>query len=115
MDKVGALTVDGPAQIAVIVSSRTSNALPAGFDLSSNYPNPFNPSTSLDYTLPVATRVAIVVFNVSGEEVARLTDGEVPAGYHSVSWDATNSPSGVYYCRMTAGAYRGVKKMLLLK
>ncbi len=115
MDKQGAITLGAPALVSVIVSPRKADGFPEGFALSSNYPNPFNPSTTIEYTLPVGSRVTIVVFNLAGEEVARLADAEMPAGYHSVSLDATNSPSGVYFCRMTAGTYRGVRKMLLLK
>lgn len=89
--------------------------LPVEFDLSQNHPNPFNPSTVVKYSLPVDGFVNISVYNNLGEKVTVLVDGEVSAGKHSVSFDAANLPSGVYFCRMEAGNFITSRKMLLLK
>lgn len=89
--------------------------LPVEFDLSQNHPNPFNPSTVVKYSLPVDGFVNISVYNNLGEKVSVLVDGEVSAGEYSVSFDAGNLPSGVYFCRMESGNFISSRKMLLLK
>ncbi len=114
MEKPGSVTMDpGRSRLKVVPGSVKEQ--PSEFHLSSNYPNPFNPVTRLDYSLPSETRVKIVVFNVAGEIVATLIDGDRPAGRQSVRWDAGGLPSGVYYCRMNAGDFTSVRKLLLLK
>ena len=85
------------------------------FRLQQNYPNPFNPSTSIEFTLPVQSNVELKVFNLLGQEVATLAHGILPAGNHSVKFDATNLSTGVYLYRITAGSYVSTRKMLLLK
>ncbi len=89
--------------------------LPLEFDLSQNHPNPFNPSTMVKYSLPADGFVNISVYNNLGEKVSVLVDDEVSAGKHSVSFDAGNLPSGVYFCRMESGNFVTSRKMLLLK
>ncbi len=94
--------------------------LPFDFTLSQNYPNPFNPTTTIEYGLPVSTEVMIAIFNVLGQEVAVLVDGEKEAGYHTVTWDSRDAygsqvSSGVYFYRIQAGEFVETKKMLLLK
>jgi flagellar hook assembly protein FlgD len=94
--------------------------LPERFGLSQNYPNPFNPITFIDFSLPQPSNVRIEVFNLLGQSVATLTDGNRPAGYHTVSWnglDASGAPvaSGVYFYRLTADEFRASNKMLLVR
>lgn len=90
-------------------------ALPTELLLSQNYPNPFNPTTSVSYALPEASDVRIAVYNATGIEVDVLVSGNVSAGFHEVSFNATRLPSGIYFCKMNAGKYSDVKRMLLLK
>ena len=85
------------------------------YDLSQNYPNPFNPATTITYTLPAATRVVVAVYNVLGEQIAVLAEGEHPSGTFTVTWDAADLPSGVYFCRLTAGEYVQMRKMVLMR
>lgn len=73
----------------------------AAFCLEPNYPNPFNPSTTLRYGLPEVAHVTLVVYNTLGEKVADLTEGEMTAGYHEVKWEATGLASGIYFARLT--------------
>jgi hypothetical protein len=83
--------------------------------LEQNYPNPFNPSTSITYSLPAATRIRVAVFNSIGQEVAVLHSGEIPAGTHTVTWDASAMPSGIYFCRLESSAGHVTRRMMLVK
>jgi hypothetical protein len=93
--------------------------LPAAYALGQNYPNPFNPSTEIRYELPAASRVSLKVYNLLGELVATLVDGEEQAGARVARWNAAAAPSGIYFCRIEAsggaGAFHGMRKMLLVK
>lgn len=86
-----------------------------GFELGKNYPNPFNPSTTIPFTVGRSAHVRLSVFNAYGQEVAVLVDQDLPAGNGTVIFDANTLPSGVYICRMTAGAFVAEQKMSLLK
>lgn len=88
---------------------------PFMFRLSQNYPDPFNPSTTISYQLPKQSKVTLKLFDVLGREVATLVNSEQGAGYKSVSWNGEKVPSGIYFYRMTAGAFTETKKLLLLK
>ncbi len=89
--------------------------LPPRFVLYQNYPNPFNPSTEIKYELPVQEFVTLKLYDVLGREVATLVSGRELPGTYSVMWDAGGKASGVYYCRMQAGEYSSVKKIMVLK
>jgi hypothetical protein len=89
--------------------------LPKEYLLEQNYPNPFNPSTTIHFDLPVASHVTLKIFNALGQEVAFLVDEARSAGTHSVQWNATSFPSGVYYSRLQANGFVDTKKMLLIK
>ena len=91
---------------------------PEEYRLFQNFPNPFNPSTRLSFTLPIGTYVTLKVYNLLGNEVATLVDGRVSAGTHNVTWDVSQEsgiPSGVYIYRLVAGSFSAVKKMVLMK
>ena len=85
------------------------------FKLSNNFPNPFNPATRIKFQLAEKIHVKISVYNLLGEEISILVDGEKSAGTYEVEFDGTNLPSGVYLYRMEAGSYSDTKKLLLLK
>lgn len=85
-----------------------------------NYPNPFNPITVINYAVPKKSTVAIEIFNILGQKIKTLVEGERTAGYHSVLWDGKNESgkevgSGIYLYRLKAGQFTQSKKMLLLK
>jgi hypothetical protein len=90
-------------------------ALPANFELLDNYPNPFNPTTAIKFGLPETGKVKIIVYNSKGQEVRVLANQSYNAGYHEVTFDASDLPSGIYFYRMNAGDYTAVRKMLLVK
>ena len=88
--------------------------------LAQNTPNPFNPSTTIRFTLADGGDTELQVFDVRGNNIKRLVAGSLAAGDHSVTWDGTDEngqrvPSGVYFYRLTSGAYEGLQRMLLLK
>jgi len=93
----------------------SSEQLPKDFKLEQNYPNPFNPVTTINFQLPKASNVTLVIYNIQGREVARLVDGYVQAGYHSITWDASTAASGIYIYRLQAGEFSDTKRMLLIK
>jgi len=85
------------------------------YELHQNYPNPFNPKTQISYSLPQADYVMLEVYNVLGQRMAVLVDGQQSAGEHTVSWDATNFASGLYFYRIATNEFIQTKKMLLTK
>lgn len=94
--------------------------VPGSFALSQNYPNPFNPSTNISFDLPAASFVSLDIFNVLGQKVNTVANGEFEAGTHTVVWDGTSESgasisSGVYFYRISAGEYVQTKKMMMLK
>ncbi|MFQ5870132.1 MAG: T9SS type A sorting domain-containing protein [Candidatus Zixiibacteriota bacterium] len=93
----------------------SSQPIPSHFELSGNYPNPFNAATTIDYQLPISSEVRLEIFNVLGQKVATLVVGRQEPGYRSVSWDASAVSSGLYFYRLTAGEYTETKRMVLLK
>jgi endonuclease/exonuclease/phosphatase family metal-dependent hydrolase len=86
-----------------------------GFELEQNYPNPFNPITKISYTIPEDGVVTLKVYNLIGEEVAKLVNQYQYAGKHDVDFLAKNLPNGVYFYEMRFGEFVSVKKLLLLK
>ena len=89
--------------------------LPESFALEANYPNPFNPVTTIRFALPEASRVRIQVFDLLGREVALLVDGNLSAGRHEVVFDARGLASGHYIYRMNAGSFEQHRSMILMK
>jgi len=88
---------------------------PVSYALSQNFPNPFNPTTQIRFSVPHAGRVLITVFDLLGREESTLVDGEMPAGTYTVTWNASRAASGMYFYRMRAGDFVDTKRMLLLR
>ncbi|MCE1165859.1 MAG: T9SS type A sorting domain-containing protein, partial [Bacteroidetes bacterium] len=88
---------------------------PDAFSLYQNYPNPFNPSTKISFDIPGDAYVSLKVFDILGREAASLIDGKMSRGYHEVSFDASGLAGGVYFYKLSAGNYSGVKRMVLSK
>jgi hypothetical protein len=113
---------------AAVAEPSADPAVPATFGLAQNFPNPFNPITTINFQVPVAATVTIKIYSMIGQEVATLVEGKLEAGTHSILWDSRNSDgesmaSGVYLYRMvavpvdgsTAQAYTSLRKLTLLK
>jgi hypothetical protein len=83
--------------------------------LEQNFPNPFNPSTVIRFSMAKEERVRLVVFDIVGREVAVLEDGVRGVGGHAVVWNAAGMPSGVYFYRVSAGGWAASGKMVLLR
>jgi hypothetical protein len=89
--------------------------VPLKYNLSQNFPNPFNPETAITFSLPVSQNIKLSVYNIIGKEVATLKNEYAPAGTHTVRFNASGLPSGVYIYTLQAGSFRDSKKLLLLK
>jgi len=99
-----------PASLA-----KSNEQLPTEFVLQQNYPNPFNPTTMIRFGLPHDTNVQLEIYNLAGHRVATLLNAQKAAGYHDVLWDASGLSSGVYFYRLTAGQFRAMKKLMLMR
>ena len=97
------------------VDEEQIDAIPTEFSLSNNFPNPFNPSTKIKYSIPQSSKVVIKVFDILGNEIETLVNEDKPGGTYEVTWYAENLPSGVYFYQLKAGTYVQTRKMLLLK
>ena len=88
---------------------------PNKFELSQNFPNPWNPSTTISYKVPENILVTIKLYDALGKEITTLINEEQPAGIHTVTLNETGLSSGVYYYRMKAGNFKDSKKINLVK
>jgi aminopeptidase N len=111
---------NSPDQISVsgsgvVTSVTTGNGMPSEYQLYQNYPDPFNPTTTIGYALPVSGLVELKIFNTLGKEIETLVSEYRPAGEYSVTWNAGSLASGLYFCRFTSGNYLQVRKLVLVK
>jgi hypothetical protein len=105
---------------ATLAINDEENLLPKSFALHDNYPNPFNPSTTIRFDLPKATDVSILVFNVLGQKIKTIERNQMNPGYHSITWNATNDygsqvSAGMYFYQLRTSDFIRTKKMVLLK
>lgn len=103
------------ALFADATGNRDEGEAPSGMRLYQNYPNPFNPSTKISFELPEASHVRLEVYDVSGRRVANLRNGWMPAGRHSVTWNAAGLASGFYVCRLISGSHTARVRMVLAR
>lgn len=85
------------------------------FELKQNYPNPFNPTTRINYYLPSSGITKLVIYNAVGQEIKSLVNENQNVGLHSVDFDASNLPSGMYFYTLTSGNFKATNKMILMK
>ncbi len=117
-DVIGLAYLKG--EILTSVAGSNNSNLPTEFSLNQNYPNPFNPTTTIKYGLPFNSNVKVVVYNLLGQAVNTIINERQTAGYHQVTWDASNVSSGVYFYELHATGEKGeqfskIRKMVLLK
>jgi hypothetical protein len=100
--------------------SIAAEGIPTEFALRENYPNPFNPTTTLRFDLPEVSSITLTIYNMLGQRVRIFNMNDTPAGYHSIKWNATNDfgdpvGAGVYLYQLRANHYLETRKMVLLK
>ncbi|RPH36353.1 T9SS C-terminal target domain-containing protein [bacterium] len=98
-----------------LVASAQGSSPPAGFSLGQNFPNPFNPSTQIRFSLAAKAQTTLKVYNLLGEVVSVLADGWMEPGQYTVSWNAGGFPSGVYIYKLESGSATETKRLILLK
>ena len=101
--------------ISGIPGNNSEEDTPVKFTLNSNYPNPFNPATNIDFALPEQCGVDLSIFNLTGQKVATLVDAKMESGNYTITWDGSNFSSGIYFYKLTAGDFTKTKRMTLLK
>ncbi|MCU0344865.1 MAG: T9SS type A sorting domain-containing protein [Ignavibacterium sp.] len=101
-------------QVIVGIENKISE-IPTEYLLSQSYPNPFNSSCAIKYSIPKLSQVSLKIFNTLGEEIETLVNEEKPVGTYELNWNAANLPSGVYFYQLKAGDFISTKKMILLK
>jgi len=120
---LSALGVDQPAapvRVELVNGVLNDDNLPLKFELSQNFPNPFNPTTEIAFSLPSTGEITLQIFNIAGQQVRTLTNGMREAGTHRVIWNGRNDQgsdvsSGIYFYRLNTGEFTETKKMILLK
>lgn len=106
------IDVDGTSEYSSVVEAQVSN--PQLFSLSQNYPNPFNPSTIIKYQVSISSKVALLVYDVNGNEVAKLVDELKEPGIYEVNFHAKGLTSGIYFYKLKTNSFVETKKMILL-
>ncbi len=101
--------------IAVSVKANEPAMVPGSFELHQNYPNPFNPTTTLNFDLVKDAQINLSVYDVTGRLVTTLVDKKMQAGFHTLTWDAQNIASGVYFAKLVSANQTAVKKMTLIR
>lgn len=97
------------------VIEEVETAMPSDFKLFQNYPNPFNPTTTIRFLLPKPSHVTLKIYNIFGQNIETIINEEWPAGNYEVVWNAERLTSGIYLCRLEAGKFVEMKKLILQK
>jgi hypothetical protein len=91
------------------------NTIPSQYELRQNYPNPFNPSTKISFSLLKKSNIELSIFDINGQLVSKVYEGEMNAGEHSITWDGSKVSSGIYFYRLITNGFTETKKMMLIK
>ncbi len=102
-------------KVDVSTNIKKSNDVIREFKLYNNYPNPFNPTTEIKFSIPIQGIYSLKIYNVLGEEIRNLINGHLNTGDHTVTFDAANLSSGIYFYTLTGNKINISKKMLLIK
>jgi len=105
----------GPIEKAIINTDQESSEFVLSFKLYGNHPNPFNPTTTISFDLPVESFVNLTVYNIYGQGLVRLINNNLEAGSFNVQFNAKNLPSGFYFYKIKAGSFSQIKRMLFIK
>ena len=104
-----------PVSEFVIAVNDDTRELPENFTLKQNFPNPFNPSTTIEFALPQSGYVSLKIYNTLGQEIETLISKEMNIGNYKITWNASHLSSGVYFCKLSTGTLSQTKKLLLTK
>ena len=111
----GGVGMSGVITVEAATDINDKNITIDQYRLDQNFPNPFNPSTKITYSIPERSNVSIKVFDLLGSEVIELVNGEVETGQYDLTFNTNNLPSGIYFYKLQAGSFVETKKMILLK
>ena len=102
-------------EIYIIEDASAISETPHSFRLAKAFPNPFNPVTTISFEVPHESNVKLEVYDITGSKIKILADNNFQAGYHSLSWDASNVSSGIYFIKMQSERFSEVQKLMLVK
>ena len=109
-DYVGEQDITNCEQVSIV-----DEVLPIIYNLSNPYPNPFNPNTTIEFFVPNSKLVTVKVYDIIGDEINTIINNELFSGNHTINWNGSNEPNGVYFIRMESGRFMDMKKVILLK
>jgi hypothetical protein len=107
--------INGNSVTLGIENNSPRTLIPTSLILKQNFPNPFNPTTHIEFAIPTEGRVTLNIFDILGRSISTLIDTHLSAGWHSVTWDASNIPSGQYFYRLDVGKSSLLKSLVVLK
>lgn len=102
-------------QCLLVGLNSAGSEIPASFKLYDNYPNPFNPSTTIKFDVPKTSNIKLLIYNQIGQVVANPLDNKLEGGKYTYTFDGSNLSSGIYYCQLSTDGFKDIKKMLLVK
>jgi len=109
-DYVGEQDITNCEQVSIV-----DEVLPITYNLSNPYPNPFNPNTTIEFFVPNSKLVTVKVYDIIGDEINTIINNELFSGNHTINWNGSNEPNGVYFIIMESGRFMDMKKVILLK
>ena len=107
--------IEGKVYGSIVSVGGSKQSVPVGYSLSQNFPNPFNPTTTITYHVAALGRVTLKIFDLLGRDVATLVNEVMSAGSYDAKFNAANMPSGVYFYRLQAGSFEKTKRLVVLK
>ena len=116
----GEFTIANGKDRYILTKKKVFQYIPDSYELAENFPNPFNPVTTIRYNLPIQAHVNITVFSMLGKEIVKLVDSQLVAGSHAVVWNGIDMSGkevsgGIYFYQINAGNFNQTRRMILLK
>jgi len=105
----------GNRQVHNLIQVEVLSTMPEGMVLLQNFPNPFNPTTTIEFSIPEQDNVTLSIYNLKGQTVDVLVNEQMSAGPHHVSWDGSDQPAGVYFYELRTGSHHEIRKLMLVK
>ncbi|NQT24943.1 T9SS type A sorting domain-containing protein [candidate division KSB1 bacterium] len=105
----------GNRQVHNLIQVEVTSTLPEDMVLLQNFPNPFNPATTIEFSVPEQDNVTLSIYNLKGQTVDVLVNEQMSAGPHYVSWDGSDQPAGVYFYELRTGSHHEIRKLMLVK